>query len=83
MLDLEGAAVDSDSIILNAAFSDLQKEKQPVSPEEDTSLIEHLTEEATSSLDNENGELIPAEEVVITPDGLEAISISLTVLSKV
>lgn len=82
VLDLEGAAVGSDSIILNAAFSDLQKEKQPVSLEEDTSLAEQLTEEAPSSLDNENGELITAEEVVIPPEGLEAISISLTVLSK-
>lgn len=82
VLDLEGAAVGSDSIILNAAFSDLQKEKQPVSLEEDTSLAEQLTEEAPSSLDNINGELITAEEVVIPPEGLEAISISLTVLSK-
>ncbi|QUG42237.1 LysM peptidoglycan-binding domain-containing protein [Psychrobacillus sp. INOP01] len=83
ILDLEGAAVGSDSIILNAAFSDVQKEEQPVSPAEDTSITEQPTEEQSYDLDNENGELLPLEEVVvITPDGLEAISISLTVLSK-
>lgn len=83
VLDLEGAAVGSDSVILNADFSDVVKEEQIDTSTEDASITEQLVEELPTVLDNEEEEVTSAEEVVvITPDGLEAISISLTVLSK-
>ena len=82
VLDLEGAAVGSDSVILNADFSDVVKEEQ-IDSTEDATITEQLVEELPTVLDNEEEEVTSAEEVVvITPDGLEAISISLTVLSK-
>jgi len=82
VLDLEGAAVGSDSVILNADFSDVVKEEQ-IDSTEDATITEQLVEELPTVLDNEEEEVTSAEEVVvITPDGLEAISISLMVLSK-
>ncbi|SER85576.1 LysM peptidoglycan-binding domain-containing protein [Psychrobacillus sp. OK032] len=88
VLDLENAAIGADSIILNASFADVEKEELT---EEELSPEEQLVEELQST----EGDLQPTEEdlqsseeqvlekiKVTVPDGLEAITISLTVLSK-
>ncbi|MFJ8063142.1 LysM peptidoglycan-binding domain-containing protein [Psychrobacillus sp. NPDC096426] len=74
VLDLENAAIGADSIILNASFVDVEKEEQT---EEEIITEEQPLEELQSAKEQ------ALEEIkVIMPDGLEAITISLTVLSK-
>lgn len=77
VLDLEAAAIGADSIILNASFTDVEKE--PLVEEE----ISREEEPVDDVDDVQSDEEQPIENVIVpVPDGLEAIAISLTVLSK-
>lgn len=81
VLDLENAAIGADSIILNASFADVEKEERT---EEEISTEEQpVTESQSAEEDLQTSEEQALEEMTVTvPDGLEAITISLTVLSK-
>lgn len=77
VLDLEDAAIGADSVILNASFADVEKEEIPITE------VENIEEEQSSDDSQLEVESPPEEDIIVTvPDGMEAITISLTVLSK-